>query len=120
MYMTLYIALLFVLLSPGILVRLPPGGSKLTVAITHGIVFALLFYITHKTVWNYFYKSRFQNYDEDFAAQAAKKKTKFQNYDEDFAAQAAKKKTKFQNYDEDFAAQAAKKKTKFQNYDEDF
>jgi hypothetical protein len=36
---------LFVLLTPGILVRLPPKGSKWTVAIVHGIVFTVVMYI---------------------------------------------------------------------------
>ena len=49
--MTLYTALLFLILTPGILLRLPPGGSKLTVAITHAIVFALAYHFTHKAVW---------------------------------------------------------------------
>ena len=49
--LTLYSALLFLLLTPGILLRLPPGGSKLTVAITHAVVFALVYHFTHKAVW---------------------------------------------------------------------
>jgi len=36
---------LFVLLTPGILVRLPPKGSKWTVAIVHGTVFAFVMHI---------------------------------------------------------------------------
>lgn len=48
--MTLYTALLFVVLVPGVLVTLPPGGKKLTVALVHGLVFALLLNLTHKTV----------------------------------------------------------------------
>jgi len=38
---------LFVLLTPGILLRLPPNGSKLTVAIVHGIVFTVVTYVIH-------------------------------------------------------------------------
>jgi hypothetical protein len=38
---------LFVLLSPGILVRLPPNGSKWTVAIVHGIIFAIVMYFVY-------------------------------------------------------------------------
>ena len=34
---------LFVLLTPGILLTLPPNGSKLTVAIVHGIVLVFVF-----------------------------------------------------------------------------
>ena len=48
---TLYVALLFVLLTPGILLRLPPKGSLLTVAIVHGLVFALVYQFTHRIVY---------------------------------------------------------------------
>ena len=51
-YMSLSLALLFVALTPGVLLSLPPGGSKLVVAATHGVVFALVYYVTHKAVWN--------------------------------------------------------------------
>jgi hypothetical protein len=47
----LYTILLFVLLTPGILLRLPPKGSPLVVAIVHGVVFALLLCFTHKIVY---------------------------------------------------------------------
>lgn len=39
-------ALLFFLLTPGVLVSLPPGGTKLVVAATHAVVFA----IAHKVL----------------------------------------------------------------------
>jgi len=42
---------LFVLLTPGILLRLPPKGSLLTVAIVHGLVFALVFHLTYRIVY---------------------------------------------------------------------
>ena len=48
---SIYAAILFFLLTPAILVRLPPGGSKWTVAAVHAIVFAILFHFTHKFVW---------------------------------------------------------------------
>jgi len=51
--MSVYIALLFVLLTPGILLRLPPGGSKLTVAVVHGIVFAIVTHFSYRTVQRY-------------------------------------------------------------------
>jgi hypothetical protein len=38
---------LFYLLTPGILVSLPPGGSKQAVALTHAVVFA----VVSKLVW---------------------------------------------------------------------
>lgn len=49
--MLVYIAVLFVALTPGILLSLPPKGSKLLVAVTHGLVFALVYHFTHKLVW---------------------------------------------------------------------
>jgi hypothetical protein len=39
-------AVLFFLLTPGVLLSLPPGGSKLVVAATHAIVFA----VAHKVL----------------------------------------------------------------------
>jgi len=50
--MSIYVAILFVVLTPGVLLSLPPGGSKLVVAATHGLVFALVYCFTHKYVWN--------------------------------------------------------------------
>ena len=51
--MTFFTALLFVLLTPGLLLRLPPGGSKFTVAVVHGVVFALVYHFSHKAMWRY-------------------------------------------------------------------
>jgi len=39
----LVLAALFVVLTPGVLLRLPPGGSTLTVAVTHAVVFVLVY-----------------------------------------------------------------------------
>ena len=50
--MAAFVALLFVALTPGVLLSLPPGGSKLVVAGTHGVVFALVFCMTYKAVLN--------------------------------------------------------------------
>ena len=55
LYMSLYVAALFFVLTPGVLLRLPPGGSKLMVAATHAVVFALVYHLTNKSVYNYFY-----------------------------------------------------------------
>ena len=51
-YASLYLVLLFVVLTPGVLLHLPPGGSKLVVAATHGVVFAVVYYLTQKAVMN--------------------------------------------------------------------
>ena len=49
--LTLFTVLLFVLLTPGILLRLPKNGNKWTVAFVHGLVFALVFHFSQKFVW---------------------------------------------------------------------
>ena len=51
-FVTVYTALLFFVLTPGILLSLPPGGSKMMVALVHAVVFALVFHFTHKMVWS--------------------------------------------------------------------
>jgi len=56
MYSFLYSALLFFVLTPGILVTLPSGASKMTVAATHAVVFAVVWHFTHKMVWRAFYE----------------------------------------------------------------
>jgi len=50
--MSLAIAALFFVLTPGVLLSLPPKGSKIVVAATHAIVFALVFHFSHKTLMN--------------------------------------------------------------------
>jgi hypothetical protein len=49
--MALYVAILFFLLSPGVLLRLPAGGSLVTAALVHAIVFGVIYLFTHKLVW---------------------------------------------------------------------
>ena len=46
-----YLALLFYVLSPNVLVRLPPNGNKMTVTATHAVIFGLIVYLTTKMVW---------------------------------------------------------------------
>ncbi len=48
--MSLAIAALFFVLTPGVLLSLPRGGSKFVVAATHAVVFALVFHFTQKTL----------------------------------------------------------------------
>lgn len=48
--MFLYTVLLFVLLTPAILVRLPPKGNKWTVAIVHGLIFSIILHLSHRFV----------------------------------------------------------------------
>jgi hypothetical protein len=49
-FLFLYIAVLFFLLTPGVVLSLPPNSSKFVVAATHAIVFAVVYWISHKTV----------------------------------------------------------------------
>jgi hypothetical protein len=48
--MALYAAVLFYVLTPGVLLSLPPGGSRMTVNLTHAVVFGLVLALTHKMV----------------------------------------------------------------------
>lgn len=66
--MFLYTAFLFFVLTPGIVLSLPPKGSKVVVALTHAAVFALVYCLTHKAVYRFVY--------EGFAATPAKKDEK--------------------------------------------
>lgn len=59
LYMSLFVAVLFFVLTPGVLLRLPTGGSKLMVAGVHALVFALVFGLTHKLAMNMLYKEGF-------------------------------------------------------------
>lgn len=47
----LYLALLFLVLTPNVVTRLPPTGNKMTVAVTHAVIFGVIVYLTTKMVW---------------------------------------------------------------------
>jgi len=66
---TVYTAILFFLLSPGVLLRLPPKGSKMMVAAVHALVFALILGFTGKMVWKL--SMRFEGFTEGGPAPAA-------------------------------------------------
>ena len=51
MWMSLYAAVLFFVLTPGVLLSLPPGGSRTTVALTHAVVFGIVWALTHKAIY---------------------------------------------------------------------
>jgi hypothetical protein len=51
--LSLFVIVLFVLLTPGILLRLPPKGGKYVVALVHAAVFA---FVLHFVYNNYFKK----------------------------------------------------------------
>ena len=48
---SLYAAVLFFILTPSILLRIPKSGSKWVVAAVHALVFGLIFHFTNKVVW---------------------------------------------------------------------
>lgn len=48
-----YAAILFFILSPGVLLRLPPKGSKFVVVATHAVIFAIILGLTCKMVWKF-------------------------------------------------------------------
>jgi len=50
--MSLAIAALFFVLTPGVLVSLPSGKGKLVVAATHAVLFAVVFHLAHKPLMN--------------------------------------------------------------------
>jgi hypothetical protein len=54
MYISLYAAVLFFVLTPGVLLSLPPGGSRTTVALTHAVVFGVVWALTHRLVYKTF------------------------------------------------------------------
>ena len=48
---SLYVAILFFLLTPGILLRIPKGGSKYAVAALHALIFGAILFLTRRFVW---------------------------------------------------------------------
>jgi len=50
-WMAIYASVLFYALTPGVLVSLPPRGSRMTVNLTHAVVFGVVWALTHKMVW---------------------------------------------------------------------
>lgn len=52
--MFLYLVVLAFVLSPGVLLRLPPGGSPMTVALTHALVISLVWCFTSSMVFRSF------------------------------------------------------------------
>ena len=48
---TVYIAFVFFILTPGIIVSFPPKRGKFTVAAVHALLFAFIWHVTYKFVW---------------------------------------------------------------------
>ena len=53
MFMAIYCAILFFVLSPGILFKLPKNGSKFVVAGVHAVIFGVVSFFTCNFVWNF-------------------------------------------------------------------
>lgn len=45
--MCLFMGILFFILTPGVLLSLPAGGSLMTKAAVHAVVFAVIYHLTH-------------------------------------------------------------------------
>ena len=56
MFMAIYCAILFFILSPGVLLRIPKNGSKFVVAGVHAVVFGVVVFFTCKIVSNFLQK----------------------------------------------------------------
>lgn len=61
--MMLFTALLFIALSPGVLLSLPPGGSKMTVVVVHALVFAVVYCLSRGAVSRYLDPQGFMDKD---------------------------------------------------------
>ena len=48
--MSVFVAVLFFVLTPGVLLSLPPGGSKYVVAAVHAVVFAVVLHLAYKPI----------------------------------------------------------------------
>ena len=46
--------ILFILLTPGLLLSLPPGGSKIVVTLTHAAVFGAIYFFLRRTFPQYY------------------------------------------------------------------
>lgn len=54
--MSIYAGILFFLLTPGVLVSLPPGATLKIKALVHSMVFIVIYNFTKKPVVNFFMK----------------------------------------------------------------
>ena len=82
LFMILFAAILFFVLTPGIFVTLPPRSGKKMVAITHAIIFALVWSLSHKMVWNVtrIFEGMSKNTQTDKKAKKATSKPKHRVY----------------------------------------
>jgi hypothetical protein len=75
--MLVFVAVLFFLLTPGVLVRLPPKSGLLVVAAFHAVVFTLVYFFGTKFLWNLLKKNEGmennENFEEGIASQGKPK-----------------------------------------------
>jgi hypothetical protein len=71
---TIYTVLLFFILTPGVLLRIPKKGSIRVVAMVHAAVFAIVYYLTHKLVWRFSSGFRHEGFTEGLTPQEIKQK----------------------------------------------
>lgn len=50
-FLAIYAFLLFFLLTPGVIITLPPKGSRYVVALVHALIFALIWKLTSHLIW---------------------------------------------------------------------
>lgn len=62
---SLYAAVLFFILTPSILLRIPKSGSKWVVAAVHALVFGVIFYFTNKLVWRLGARLNLEGFEPD-------------------------------------------------------
>jgi hypothetical protein len=65
---SLFAGLLFFLLTPNVLLRLPKNGSKITVAILHAIVFSVILYF-YQVFIDYLLNNQKQGFTDDKCTQ---------------------------------------------------
>ena len=75
--MLVFVAVLFFLLTPGVLVRLPPKSGLLVVAAFHAVVFTLVYFFGTKFLWSLLKNEGMENNEnvqEGLPANTIKKK----------------------------------------------
>ena len=91
---TIYIALLFFALTPGVLVSLPPKKGKYTVAAVHAVIFAAVWHFTHRFVKGIFMPFRREGVDGEKEEEGFDEKEEGFDGEED-----EKKKEKYEGFD---------------------
>jgi len=80
-FVSLYAGILFFILTPSILLRIPSNGSKYTVALVHAVIFGIIFYLTHKHIWRLV--SSFEGFQEGATSTSCEINIKKVRYERD-------------------------------------